>query len=381
MREQEQGAADIIQHPKDNNFFTDIEDGATKNEAINSELLFVPNWNNKPQEKPPVIKLNGIGILGYQNTTAIIAAPGSGKSAVCEAVAASFLNNGADCLGFKVAEDCTGVIYIDFERSSNDVWNSFYRMCRRADIKEGAIINNVLIAGMRAIPRLVERKQAINYLLENYPCSLLILDGAGDMVTDTNDLPEAIECRIFLRQITVDYQLSILTTLHPNPNSFKPRGHIGSEVMREADSVLVIKKVENDCRIITTDFEHGKNRNEGHAESAFNWSVEKKMFISIDLAEIKNEKALQKEVAKADAAIFIVKAVFKLGKQLTYTQAYEAIAQETGKAERTAKALLKSFTEYGLIEKLDTGKYQLKEVVQQCKTVPNEVQIAFALDV
>lgn len=363
MQPQLQGGAEISQVLKDSKLFTGIEF-----EPSLADKIFIPNWDNKPPDTPPVITLNGEGILGFQNLTAVIAAPGSGKSAVCEAVAAAVINANADCLGFAVSQDCTHTIYIDFERTKNDVWNSFYRMCRRAGLRNGDIVSNVIIAGMRSIPRLEERKKAILDLLRENKCSLLILDGAGDMVTDTNDLEQAIECRIFLRQLTVDFQLSILTTLHPNPNSLKPRGHMGSEVIREADGVLVIKKGEAECRIITTDFEHGKNRNGSHAESAFKWSDNNMMFISVDVNEMKYELFKAKENKNKEKARETLKSVFAASAEISYTDAWNAIAEHTGTKERSAKKLLSNCVEWGLIEKTINKTYKQ---VQECKLGAN----------
>lgn len=362
MQPQIQGVTEISQPPKDNQLVIDIEF-----EPSIIDKIFIPNWDNKPPDTPPIITLNGEGILGFQNLTAIIAAPGSGKSAVCEAVAAAVINANADCLGFQVAKDCTHAIYIDFERTNNDVWTSFNRMCRRAGLRNGDNVNNVIIAGMRSIPRLEERKKAILDLLKIHPCSLLILDGAGDMVTDTNDLEQVNECRVFLRQLTVDFQLSILTTLHPNPNSLKPRGHIGSEVIREADGVLVIKKGEGECRIITTDFEHGKNRNGSHAEGAFMWSNNNMMFISVDVNEMKFELAKAKENKQKEKAKETLKAVFAESAELSYTDAWNLIAEHTGTKERSAKQFLTNCLKWGLVQKANS----IYSLVQECKIGAN----------
>lgn len=354
MQPQIQGVTEISQIIKDKTFFTLIELPQSL-----SELIFIPNWDNKPPETLPVITLNGEGILGFQNLSAVIAAPGIGKSATCEAIAAAVINGNEDCLGFKLSKDCTHVIYIDFERSKNDVWNSFNRMCSRAGVKNGDNPTNVFIAGMRSIPRLEQRKEAILDLLKNKKCSLLILDGAGDMVTDTNNLDEAIECRIFLRQLTVEFQLSILTTLHPNPNSFKPRGHIGSEIIREADAVLVIKKGEAESRIITSDFEHGKNRNGSHAESAFRWSDNNKMFISVDINEMKFESIKAKENELREKAKGMMQTIFSIKRELSYSDAWEAIAEFKGTKERSAKGVLAICLKWGLVTKNESNNYEL----------------------
>ena len=157
-----------------------FEDGEDMNAGYDQQpeimnKIFIPNWGNKPPDLPPVLTLGGLSILTHQNITAIIAKQGMGKSSNCESILASYLNPAADCLGYNVDKDCKGVIYIDFERTTGDVWNSFYRMCRRAGISIGANFTGVQIAGMRAIPRLAERIEAIECLLQNNPCSLLLL--------------------------------------------------------------------------------------------------------------------------------------------------------------------------------------------------------------
>jgi hypothetical protein len=325
-----------------------------------TDKIFIPDWNNRPVELPPVLTLGGLSILTHQNITAIIAKQGMGKSSNCESILASFLNPNADSLGYKVNEDCEGVIYIDFERTTGDVWNSFYRMCRRAGILEGQGITGVQIAGMRSIPRLEDRLEAIEYLLQKNPsCSLLLLDGAGDMVTDTNDLPQAIECRIFLRELTVKYDLSILTTLHPNPNSDKPRGHIGSEIIRESEGVLIIKKGQGDCRLITSDFEHGKNRNGANVQSAFKWSDEQQMFISIDVESVKMEAQAAKDEKKKLAMVELVKDILQPLESKTEGEVVKAIMDMTNLKANQARLYKTAMINFKIIVKRSDGLYSI----------------------
>ncbi|MEO6134756.1 MAG: hypothetical protein ABIP35_06355 [Ginsengibacter sp.] len=336
-------------------------------DAINSEFnsipkiespVFIPNWNNRPEEDKAVISLNGIPFLTAGNVAAIIAAPGNGKSSVCEAAVASYINKDADCLGLLVDSCINGVIYVDFERTNIDVWNSFYRIARRAGKNNGQDLNNVVIAGMRSIPRLKERLGELKNLLENNACGLLILDGAGDMITDSNDLPEAIECRILLRELAVKFKLSILTTLHPNPNSLKPRGHIGSEILREAECVLVIKNFEN-YKLLTTDFEHGKNRNSSVASSAYAWSDENKMFVSTDASIMEDSKTGAKDLAKRNKIEEMCTKVFFPANSYTYTEMLENIMQETNKSKSTAKRMIEDILLWKILNKGTDGNYRM----------------------
>jgi hypothetical protein len=323
-----------------------------------SEVVFLPSWDNRPIDQPAVLSLNEVPVLSHQNTSAIIAAPGFGKSSICEAVAASYLNPDVDCLGWKVHEDCTGIILIDNERTNIDVWNSFYRMCKRAGIDPGEKVEGVTIAGLRSIPRLDERLKTIEALLKNNPCGLLILDGAGDLVTDTNDLLQAIDCRIFLREMTVRYNLSILTTLHPNPNTFKPRGHIGSEIHREAECVMAAKNYEGDSRILTTDFESGKNRNSSQVNAYYGWSEEKGMFVTVDIEEAfenRNPKdRIKKNIAEALAAN-----VLPVCDGIKRSKLIERLMQHSTQSESSAKRVLKEMLAWGIIVKEETGFYAL----------------------
>ncbi len=336
-----------------------LENGILEDSKIPiHEKIFIPDWNNKPEPIPDVLKLSGTPILGHQNLTGIIANPGFGKSSIVESIGANLLNPSADCLGFEVDQSCNGIIIVDNERTNADVWNSFSRMCRRAGIVEGGGTNNIILAGMRSIARLSERIQAIESLLENNPCSLLLFDGAGDLVEDTNDLSQAIECRIWLREITVKYNTSILVTLHPNPNSNKPRGHQGSEICREAECVLLIKNYEGDHRLITSDFEQGKNRNNPKLTTAFTWSDDNKMFISADYEDLQFNKQTAKDGMKRQEADRLAKEIISPPNALKYGEFVSAIMQKTSVSEPTARRKIKDMDGWGIINKSNDNFYR-----------------------
>lgn len=330
-------------------------------QPLAEELLknvFIPTWNNKPDPVPDVMRMNGTGILTFQNIGSLIAKPGAGKTSVFEAIIGSYLNPEGDNLGFEVDSSFQGIIGIDNERTETDVWNSYYRIAKRSQIEPGMEMQNTILAGLRSIPRLQNRKAAITWLLDNNPCSLLLIDGAGDLVNDTNDLEEAIECRVWLRELTVKYKISIFVTLHPNPGSEKPRGHHGSEICRESESVLIIKPYDENTRIITTDFEHGKNRNNAPISTAFTWSDNEKMFISADLDNV----AVIKQNAKADRQkaelTELAKKVLAPPKSLGYNELVSVIEEKCGISKSTAKRKVADMLNESLIKKHPDEHYR-----------------------
>lgn len=320
--------------------------------------VFIPTWDNKPELVHDVMRLNGTGILTFQNIGSLIAKPGAGKTSVFEAIISSYLNPGGDNLGFEVDRNFEGIISIDNERTDTDVWNSFYRIAKRSQIEPGAEIGNIKLVGLRSVPRLQNRRAAIIHMLETYPCSLLLIDGAGDLVNDTNDLEEAIECRVWLRELTVKYKISIFVTLHPNPGSEKPRGHHGSEICRESESVQIIKPYDESARIITTDFEHGKNRNNAPTSTAFTWSDEQKMFVTADLENV----AVIKQNAKRDRIkselADLVKKVLPPPKSLKYNDLVSVIEEKCGISKSTAKRKVADMVDDNLIKSHPDGHYR-----------------------
>jgi hypothetical protein len=271
-----------------------IEAELLQSNEVKNDKLFIPTWNNKPIEKEPILFLNGIGILTYQNISGFIAAPGVGKSSICESICAAIIGTkDIDTLGFSVSDEVKAVLYLDNERTPTDVWNSFSRMHKRSKTNEKSVIENTVdIVGLRSIARLDERKRTIEELIKNGSYQLVIIDGSGDLVQDTNSLAEAIECRIWFRELTSKYNISILTTLHPNKGSMTPRGHIGSEIVREAESVIGVMN-EGDVRTMTTNFAHGKSRNAAHVSSSFVWSEEDAMFVQCDKPDKRKVKTLE----------------------------------------------------------------------------------------
>ncbi len=274
----------------ENQGFEHLENIDVISETIENEIdteLFIPNWNNKPKYKPPLIKLNSESILSFQNISCIIAPPGAGKSSVMESIISAVINKESDNLGLQTS--ALSVLCIDFERTQTDVWNSFYRTMQRAKVKEGTNFENVNIVSFRNIATAEKRKEKIEFLLSKKNYEIILLDGIGDLVNDTNSLAEAIECKNWARSITSIYNTSIFTTLHPNKNSNTPRGHIGSEILRESENVLLIEIAEDGTRTLTTDFTHGKSRNGKHANGCFIWSDEFKMFVTAEF-EVKERK-------------------------------------------------------------------------------------------
>jgi hypothetical protein len=331
--------------------------GAT---PANYEHVYFPNINNKPPEQQPIVTLGGTQVLTHQNVSTIIAAQGMGKTSLQEGVVSAFLNPDCDSLGFGVSTQCKGIISADMERTQIDVWNTFHRIKKRAQLPDTAeTLPNVILAGLRAIPRVNERKEIIEYMINNNPCTLLILDGSGDLVNDVNSLDEAIECRVWLRELTVKYGVSILSTLHPNPGSTKPRGHQGSEHIRECEAVLLARKYEGDVRILTSDFEHGKNRNGAPVTVGYRWDDDSRMFIGCDIDGMAEKRAAAKEERKLNELKDLFKKIVPPTGGVRRNDLEERISEELEKSLDTGRRRVNEALKNGIISKGDDDYYRI----------------------
>lgn len=75
---------------------------------------------------------------------------------------------------------------------------------------------------------------------------MIVIDGIADYIKSVNDEEQSNEIVHYFEQLSVLYQCPIVTIIHLNPNSEnKQRGHLGSQLQRKSESVLLIKKDNN----------------------------------------------------------------------------------------------------------------------------------------
>lgn len=82
---------------------------------------------------------------------------------------------------------------------------------------------------------------------------LITIDGAADIMDSVNDLDEANKITQGLMRWTTKSNAHLATILHRNHGSDKPTGHLGSSIMKKAETVAFVKR-DNDTVIVTPDF-------------------------------------------------------------------------------------------------------------------------------
>jgi hypothetical protein len=328
-----------------------LNDGAEQQQEQGTILptVFSWRWDNEPPKVPPVLTLadsetgEEIRVGSVGNITAILGAPGSSKSTVCESIIAHHIN--PDIEPLTMAVHTTGdVVYVDTERSPENFWASLTRAMHRAGLRHGDPVPKFRSYLFDDLSK-EQARTGLQEIIDAGNIGLLILDGIADFIDDTNDLAE---CETFLKYLVRSArsgEFAVLTTIHTNIGSpdGKARGHLGSEIQRRAEAVLILQR-KGDIRTLTPDATHGKVRNASdRMKLSFTFDKERGMFTPCATPDTSG--STYEELKSLFSALFAAHHGYR------HADLVQAVITQTGKSERTAKSRIKDAVTNGIIRK------------------------------
>jgi hypothetical protein len=139
-------------------------------------------------------------------------------------------------------DDKRQIIYIDTEMGRYHTQKAFKRIL---SLSNGHGYGNIRFFCFRSLePN--ERLLAAELLIKNTSnLGLVIIDGIKDLINSINDESEASKIATKLLQWTEIYNIHIITVLHQNKADSNARGHVGTELINKAETVLSITKDED----------------------------------------------------------------------------------------------------------------------------------------
>lgn len=108
-----------------------------------------------------------------------------------------------------------------------------------------------------------QRLLMIDYCLANQktlykqPVKLVAIDGVADLVENTNDIVMSKEASDFIMKWTYDYNIHITTIIHKSATTGKPLGHLGSYVLKKAETVIELDVQEDYTVRVTNPYSRG----------------------------------------------------------------------------------------------------------------------------
>jgi hypothetical protein len=251
------------------------------NTNTNQHTITHFDWNFKFENIEPDITFCESGILWPQGIGLLTGPAGKGKTNIMLAACSSLCNQDADTIGLKINN--FPAIYVDTENQSSIFHRNVFRaLVNRAKLPLNSEHDKISFVSIRSLETYEEKQNWLFHQIRSKKYRVFLLDGVGDMVLDVNDTPSCIPFVSKLCAYTFTYNCSIILTLHGNPlaNAEKARGVLGSELLRKADSNILLQ-VKNDNRCITTEFSLGKNRGSRDTLTQyFEWDPIQEMHVS-----------------------------------------------------------------------------------------------------
>lgn len=207
--------------------------------------------NHTKFERPiPIITFNGVGILYTGELMTLSGEAKAGKSAMLSAIMAKVLNQQAQ--GFdiiKTEKTDYPILHFDTEqpihRHSD---NQKYHIIKRAGLKE--FPKQLMSYNLRRMS-VEDRQLMVSELIESVKIEyggvfMVIIDGIADFIQDANDTKQSSAIVNWLLEISTTHNCGVINVIHLNPapegGFVKQRGHLGSELQRKTDTLIVVKK-------------------------------------------------------------------------------------------------------------------------------------------
>ncbi len=138
------------------------------------------------------------------------------------------------------------VLYFDTEQGKYHVQQALKRICMQVNIDEPT---NLKVYGLRSLKpskRLKLIEHAINTISN---IGFVVIDGIKDLVTSINSEEEATMISSKLLKWTEEKNIHIICVLHQNKSDNNARGHIGTELINKAETVLSVTVDKDDKKI------------------------------------------------------------------------------------------------------------------------------------
>lgn len=138
------------------------------------------------------------------------------------------------------------VLYVDTEQGKYHVQLAVKRICKLLNEPEPKNLHTYFLRSLT--PK--ERLQFIETeIYSNDKIGFVVIDGIKDLVTSINDEEQATNIASKLLKWSEERNIHIVTVLHQNKSDANARGHIGTELINKAETVLEVAKADKDNSI------------------------------------------------------------------------------------------------------------------------------------
>ncbi len=214
-------------------------------DAIESSNVLISEDISEPPRCLAVKSGQDIATIGTLGNISLLMGKAKGKKSFLVQLLINAAINQGDPDAFIIStlpEDKRTVLVIDTEQGR---YRS-QRILKRAERLAVGHTGTLIVHDLRGY-NTAERLQITERLIYNTPnLGIVFIDGARDLVTSINDEEQATSLSSLFLKWTADLQIHICVVLHQNKNDAQARGHLGTELVNKAETVLSATKDPED---------------------------------------------------------------------------------------------------------------------------------------
>lgn len=223
----------------------------------NIEKQFRVDLTSEPEQAPALIYLRNKDIFipsfTLANFSLITGKAKSRKTFLTVLIVASYLGYFNPIIQADAKRKGT-VLIIDTEQSPYHLHKMMKRICKLIGITNP---ERLQAYGLKTLTP-EEKANFIEYKLNTNPdIIMVVIDGVRDLVYDINSPEEATKTSVKLMKWCAMHNIHILNVLHQNKGDGNARGHLGTELVNKAETVLSVN-LDGDKTISTVESEYSR---------------------------------------------------------------------------------------------------------------------------
>lgn len=206
---------------------------------VTYKFVVPPKWLEIVNEEEQEVSIYGT----YGNFSTIIAPPKVGKTTFVSIPIASHLT-GKRIAGFQayVPTGKENVLWVDTEQGRGEAINTLKTICTFSNYGYDIHPEKLFYHTLREYGN-ENRVEITEYLIQHTPnLGVVVIDGIRDLINSINDEREATYIASKLLKWSEEKNIHIVTILHQNKGDGNARGHLGTELMNKAETVINLSK-------------------------------------------------------------------------------------------------------------------------------------------
>jgi len=239
------------------------------------------------------------------------------------------------------------VLFFDTEQSKYHVQIAVRRICEQIGIADPPNLHAFHLRSLNPSERLKFMEEEI---YSNNRVGFVVIDGIRDCITSINDEQDASMITSWLLRVTEERNIHIVTVLHQNKGDTNARGHVGTELINKAETVLSVTVLEHDKTISIVEPQQCRNRE----PESFAFRIDENGIPAI-ISEFETEKP-KKENANN---------IYALENDQLDEIIFDAFNNET--AIKYAELVRRVKLSYNKVMDLSIGDNKARDIISLCK--------------